>query len=181
MKSSKLMIILLWIILVMGCIDLQKEHKYAVSTTEDTNADTQEKESINWVEFNVTCEAMKKAYQYDLDTYGEEVHLDWVSLLAYLGAKYGGDFTRYKEKDMDEIAQMLLTGEKTEELLAGKMKYYDYYREAYGAVLDGMVGEYEREYPLSTEEAEGSEIRRWISYKRSMIDSVLCCNIKFDL
>lgn len=157
MKSSKLMIILLWIILVMGCIDLQKEHKYAVSTTEDTNADTQEKESIKWVEFNVTCEAMKKAYQYDLDTYGEEVHLDWVSLLAYLGAKYGGDFTRYKEKDMDEIAQMLLTGEKTEELLAGEMKYYDYYREAYGAVLGGMVGEYEREYPLSTEESEGSE------------------------
>ena len=181
MKSSKLMLILLCVILMIGCIDLLKEHKYAVSTTEDTNADTQEKEYIKWVEFNVTCEAMKKAYQYDLDTYGEEVHLDWVSLLAYLGAKYGGDFTRYKEKDMDEIAQMLLTGEKTEELLAGKMKYYDYYREAYGAVLDGMVGEYEREYPLSTEEAEGSETRRWISYKRSMIDSVLCCNIKFDL
>ena len=91
------------------------------------------------------------------DLYGEEVHLDWVSLLAYLGAKYGGDFTRYKEKDMDEIAQMLLTGEKTEELLAGEIKYYDYYREADGAVLGGMVGEYEREYPVSTEESEGSE------------------------
>ncbi len=157
MKSSKPMIILLCVILVIGCIDLLKEHKYAVSTTEDTDADTQEKEYIKWVEFNVTCEAMKKAYQYDLDTYGEEVHLDWVSLLAYLGAKYGGDFTRYKEKDMDEIAQLLLTGEKTEELLAGEMKYYDYYREAYGAVLGGMVGEYERESPVSTEESEGSE------------------------
>ena len=37
------------------------------------------------------------------------------------------------------------------------IKYYDYYREAYGAVLGGMVGEYEREYPVSTEESEGSE------------------------
>lgn len=56
------------------------------------------------MEFNVTCDAMKKAYQYDLNTYGEKNHLNWVSLLAYLGAKYGGDFMRYQAKDMEELS-----------------------------------------------------------------------------
>lgn len=98
---------------------------------------------IKWVEFHVTCEAMKRAYQYDLDTYGKDVHLNWVDLLAVLGAKYGGDFSGYKEEDMEEIAKVLVTGEKTLKELTADMKYYPYYREAYGAVLDGMVGAYE--------------------------------------
>ena len=115
------------------------------ATDED---DTQEKDFIKWVEFNVTCEAMSQAYQYDLDTYEKEVHLSWVDLLAYLGEKYGGDFSKYKAKDMDKIAKKLLDGEQTIEGIAEEMEYFSYYREAYGAVLDGMVGEYEMEYPL---------------------------------
>ena len=106
---------------------------------------SEEKDYIKWVEFDVTCEAMKRAYQYDLDTYGEDVHLNWVELLAVLGAKYGGDFSRYEEGDMEEIAKVLVSGEKTLQELTADMKYYQYYREAYGAVLDGMVGAYEVE------------------------------------
>lgn len=45
---------------------------------------------IKWVDFNVTCEAMSKAYELDVDSYQEEVHLDWIELLAYVGAKHGG-------------------------------------------------------------------------------------------
>ena len=112
----------------------------------------QKKDYIKWVEFNVTCEAMNKAYQYDIDTYTKEIHLNWVDLLAFLGAKYGGDFSRYKEKDMDEIAKLLLDGEKTVEELAEEMKYFPYYQEAYNAVLGGMVGEYEMEYPINAKE-----------------------------
>lgn len=121
-----------------------RSEKYETSQTEDLEADTKE-EYIKWVEFNVTCESMKQAYQYDLNTYDKKVHLNWVSLLAYLGAKYGGDFSKYKAQDMDEIAEILMNVEKTEEQLSEEMTYYDYYREAYGAVLDGMVGEYETE------------------------------------
>lgn len=106
---------------------------------------TKEKDYIEWVEFKVTCDAMKKAYQYDLDTYEEEIHLNWVDLLAYLGARYGGDFTQYQEGDLEEIAEALMNGSKTVEELKKDMQYYSYYREAYGAVLDGMVGEYEVE------------------------------------
>lgn len=107
--------------------------------------DEEQKDYIKWVEFNVTNEAMRKAYQYDIDTYGKDIHLSWVDLLAFLGAKYGGDFSGYQEEDMDDAAEILLKGEKTLKDLTEGMEYYDYYREAYGAVLDGLVGEYETE------------------------------------
>ena len=114
---------------------------------EETDEDgVEQKDFIKWVEFNVTCEAMSQAYQYDLDTYEKEVHLNWVDLLAYLGAKYGGDFSKYREKDMNKIAKKLLEEEQTIEGISEEMEYFAYYREAYGAVLDGMVGEYEMEY-----------------------------------
>ena len=114
---------------------------------EETDVDgVKQKDFIKWVEFNVTCEAMSQAYQYDLDTYEKEVHLNWVDLLAYLGAKYGGDFSKYREKDMNKIAKKLLEEEQTIEGISEEMEYFAYYREAYGAVLAGMVGEYEMEY-----------------------------------
>ncbi|RKJ49275.1 M23 family metallopeptidase [bacterium 1XD42-8] len=104
-----------------------------------------EQDYIKWVDFKVTCEAMKEAYEYDVQSWNEEVHLPWIELLAYLGAKYGGDFSHYKQKDMEEIAQKLREGEVTIQELKKEMKYFSYYLEAYGAVLGGMVGEYEIE------------------------------------
>ena len=89
---------------------------------------------------------MKKAYQYDLDSYGKDPHLHWVDLLAILGTKYGGDFTRYQEEDLADIAEKLLDGSQTVEEMTKDMEYYPYYREAYGAVLDGMVGEFPVSY-----------------------------------
>ena len=106
---------------------------------------TQKKDYIKWVEFHVTCEAMNKAYEYDLNTYTKEIHLNWVDLLAYLGAKYGGDFSKYRQKDMDKIAKKLLKGETSIEKLKEEMQYFSYYQQAYGAVLGGMVGEYDME------------------------------------
>lgn len=124
-----------------------------MQTILNENGDATDSDYIKWVEFNVTREAMEKAYQYDMATYGKEVHLNWVSLLAYLGARYGGDFSKYNEKHMEEIAELMLNGETTEERLAEEMQYYSYYREAYGAVLDGMVGEYEMENAQGTWES----------------------------
>lgn len=156
MKKSRLTLILC-MILLLGSMWHFRSEETIKTQNENVNADTREKEYIKWVEFNVTCEAMKDAYQYDLDTYNKEVHLDWVCLLSYLGAKYGGDFRQYKKQDMEEIAQLLINGEKSEERLAGEMKYYTYYREAYGAVLDGLVGAYEMEYPVNTASPEREE------------------------
>ena len=109
---------------------------------------------IKWVDFDVTCQAMNQAFRYDLDTWQSEIHLNWVDLLAYLGARYGGDFSKYKAPDLEKAAEALLSGETTMAELTKDMKYFSYYRQAYGAVLDGLVGEYEAQIPK--EQAPGA-------------------------
>ena len=111
------------------------------------NGKEKKKEYIKWVEFHVTAEAMNQAFRYDVDTCQAEIHLNWVDLLAYLGTRYGGDFSRYKKSDMEKVAEQLINGDSTMEELTKDMKYYDYYKQAYGAVLDGMVGTFQAEIP----------------------------------
>lgn len=106
------------------------------------SAQDSSKEFIKWVDFQVTSEAMNDAYAYDLHAHDTDTPIDWVCLLAILGAKYGGDFKNYKSADMDTIAEKLLKKESTLDQLTKDMKYYDYYNEAYHAVLGGFVGEY---------------------------------------
>ena len=116
-----------------------------------------EKDYIKWVNFDVSCKAMERAYKYDVESQSEEVKLNWIELLACLGNKYGGDFSRYKEKNMTELANKLKNKEETIDTLTDGMKYYDYYFEAYSAVLGGMVGNYKIE--VADETAPGG--KRW--------------------
>lgn len=110
--------------------------------TGDAEQEKSEKDFIKWVDFNVTAEAMQDAYEYDVNTKDKKVHLNWIDLLAVLGVKYGGDFKQYKSSDLSEVAEKLSESEETAERYTNEMKYFSYYREAYGAVLEGMVGEY---------------------------------------
>ena len=96
---------------------------------------------IKYVEFNVTDSALKSAVELDIASQEEETKLNYITLLAYLGAKYGGDFSKYKYSDMTSFAEKLNSGEEIEELTKD-MTYFDYYLEAYTAVLSGMVGNY---------------------------------------
>lgn len=98
---------------------------------------------IKWVDFNVTKEAMQDAYGYDVGTYGSEIHLDWIALLAYQACRNGGNFGKYKSGDLAPTAKKLAAGEISVEELTADLKYYNYYYEAYSAVLGGLVGEYE--------------------------------------
>ena len=126
---------------------LDPSHPYPVSLLDvSSSSSSNAKKYIKWVDFDVTAAAMKQAFRYDVDTCQAEIHLNWVDLLSFLGARYGGDFSKYKSQDMDSLAQKLLAGEKLEDLTKD-MKYFSYYREAYGAVLDGMVGIYDIEIP----------------------------------
>lgn len=126
---------------------------YKNENVEDTNEDSkedkkvlgEEKDFIKWVDFNVTAEAMQDAYIWDINTWNEEVHLNWVDLLAFLGAKYGGDFTQYKRNDLTEVAEKFSESEEALENNTKDMKYFAYYRDAYGAVLDGLVGKYKKQ------------------------------------
>ncbi len=111
---------------------------------------------IKWVDFNVPLELMKKTLELDIKSQEEDVPLSWIELLAYLGARYGGKYKSFKQKDLDAVAERLRAGETMEEITEG-MKYYSYYIEAYTAVLGGLVGSYLAEVP-----AEGGEGTQWV-------------------
>jgi murein DD-endopeptidase MepM/ murein hydrolase activator NlpD len=107
---------------------------------------TPKKDLIRWVDFKVPCEAMKKAISLDILTRDKDVRLDWIEMLAYLAAKNGNNFKGYKDKQLDELAEKLISGTTMAELTE-TMKYYGYYLEAYKAALGGFVGDYELEVP----------------------------------
>jgi murein DD-endopeptidase MepM/ murein hydrolase activator NlpD len=98
-------------------------------------------EYIKWVDFSVTSEAMNDALQISLDAYEKGYNADFVELLSYLGAKYGGDFRHYKKKDLTDLYEKIKDGEKLD-TIGAKYNYYPYYLEAYGAVLSEYVGEF---------------------------------------
>lgn len=140
MKKVRSAIILeiICICAVSGILFQQRSYR-AVSAEES------EQDFIKWVDFNVSYEALCAAYQWDVDTYGTEHHINWVELLAYLAAKNGGSFPSGTVKVLAKTAEQLSAGEATMEELTKNLSYYDYYKEAYGAVLNGYVGEYEIE------------------------------------
>jgi peptidoglycan LD-endopeptidase LytH len=106
----------------------------------ETSPQTSSSNYIKYVEFNVPYLAMKKALNLDIQSHSQGGNLSWITILAYLGAKYGGDFSRYKSADIDSFVNKLKT-QSVEEITKG-MKYYSYYSQAYSAVLGGLVGTY---------------------------------------
>ncbi len=116
-----------------------------------------DKDYIKWVNFDVSSKALEKAYLIDVESRSWDVQINWIEILACLGNKYGGDFSRFKEKHMTELVEKLKSKEATIDTLTADMKYYDYYYEAYCAVLGGMVGEYKIE--VADETAPGG--KRW--------------------
>ena len=141
-----------FLLLVLGCVCMagellgkwktpvrqergERANGQAVEVTADGNF-------IKWVEFHVTNEAMAAAYDLDVDSYRDEIHLNWIELLAYVGAKTGGQFDKNSVRKIEEVAEKLKSGEHTMAELTKDMEYYDYYLEAYTAVLGGMMGEF---------------------------------------
>ena len=119
---------------------------------EDETVEKAEREDdIKWVDFNVSYEALCRAYEWDVSTHGTEHEVNWIDLLSYTAAKTGGEFCEKALTTLEKAAEMLSTGDKTIDELTKDMKYYDYYKEAYASVLGGMVGEYQEE----TQEEKG--------------------------
>ncbi len=100
-----------------------------------------DKDFIKWVDFDVSSSAMSDAMKIDIESYNTQNHIDWIELLACLGAKYGGDFKSYKKADLIAVSDRLKNGEKPEKIYAA-YKYYSYYKEIYEAVLGEYLGEY---------------------------------------
>lgn len=94
---------------------------------------------IKWVDFDVTANAMNDALSVDIKTHNSDHPFCWIEILAYLAQKYGGDFKRYKESDIDALLDACRETQIRE--FAKNQKLYDYYVKAYEAVLGGIVGE----------------------------------------
>lgn len=111
-----------------------------------------ERDYIKWMEFTIPATALKKAFKADVKTYGTEKHVKWIEVLSYLGMKYGGNWKKYSSRDMDRLLEKLDGGD-TMQKLAGDNKYYKYYHEIYGAVLNGFVGKYAVQKPDGTRQS----------------------------
>lgn len=96
---------------------------------------------IKWVDFGITSSALQKAYSYDVKTYGDKNHTDWITLLALCGEKCGGNFKNLDLSYMDKCFERLKNGEKEEDIYISE-KYFNYYKEAYDAVIGGFLGNY---------------------------------------
>ena len=110
--------------------------------------DSEEKDIIKWVDFNVSCEALQATSKLDILSHQnhEEITYNWIELLAYLACKNGNNFKHFKQSDLDALTDALKSG-KTMEELTQNMKYYDYYYRSFSAVLRGFIGNYQIETP----------------------------------
>ncbi len=104
-------------------------------------AATAEPAYIKWMSFDVPYSALSKSMQIDIRSHTAGQPVNWVELLAYLGTRYGGNWKKYRAKDMDALVSKLKAGQTMAELTAG-MKNYAYYYETTDAVLGNFVGEY---------------------------------------
>lgn len=96
-------------------------------------------EPIKWVDFDVPYESMKYAMDVDIKTFDQEKHLSWIDILSLAACRTGG------KCGMDSVrkaAEDLKKDQSAQELLKDQTKYFDYYHQAYSAVLGGFLGSY---------------------------------------
>jgi len=96
-------------------------------------------ETIKWVDFGVPYESLSYALQQDILTFDREKHISWIDSLALAACRTGG---KCPLPSVKRAVQELEGDKSPEELLGDLYKYYDYYHEAYSAVLGGLVGSY---------------------------------------
>lgn len=96
-------------------------------------------DTIKWVDFGVPYESLKYAMEQDIATFEEEKHISWIDALVLAACRTGGKCgLNSVKKAVSELKQ----DKSPEELLRDLYKYYDYYHEAYSAVLGGLLGSY---------------------------------------
>ena len=121
---------------------------------DETESNTENKDFIKWVDFNVKADILNTTAKLDIDSHNKnsDIKYNWIELLAYLACKNGGNFKNYKQKDLDKLLEELQNGKNIEELTKNT-KYYDYYYESYSAILGGFIGE----YSIETENEDGTK------------------------
>lgn len=122
-------------------------------------SENKENSFIKWVDFNIPHSALKDALNLDIKTYQTKNHIKMVDSLSYLAAKNGGNFKNYKKSDLDKLAKLIEDGKNFTDITS-ELKYYNYYSEAYSAVLGEYVGIYGKESAI-----EGDiETKQWLEH-----------------
>ncbi len=140
------------IIIVICIIVVSTTHSFSLpinSTLSWNNTisnEVEEKKYIKWVDFNVTYNVLDKTSALDIKSHNndEDVKYNWIELISYLACKYGGNFKKFQQKDLDTLVEKLKTGSTMEDLTKD-LKNYSYYYEAYDAVLHEFIGKYDIE------------------------------------
>ena len=96
-------------------------------------------DTIKWVDFDVSCEAMEYALQQDITSFEEEKHISWIDTLALAACRTGGKCSLSSVK---QAAAELKQDKSPEEILNENVRYYAYYHEAYEAALGGLLGKF---------------------------------------
>ena len=96
-------------------------------------------EPIKWVDFDVPYESMKYAMDVDIKTFDQEKHLSWIDILALAACRTGG---KCGLDAVRKAAEDLKKDQSIQELLKDQTKFFDYYHQAYSAVLGGFLGSY---------------------------------------
>ena len=109
-------------------------------------------QTIRWVDFQVPYESLQYAMERDIETAEQEKHISWIDILALAGCRTGGKCGLAAVK---KAAAELKSDKSPTELAGDAGKYFDYYHEAYSAVLGGFLGSYEIRLPKGTKAAYG--------------------------
>ncbi len=138
-------------VFILFCVILLVPLK-SISANSDSETATSEKDEewIRWVDFSIPYKALCDTLEEDISAHKNGKNQSWIQSLAYLACKYGGNWKQYKNQDLKALIKSLNEGESIE-TLTKDMKHYSYFFEAYSAVLDGFVGEYE----IETYDADG--------------------------
>lgn len=127
------------------------------NTIEEYVQDSQNnsKTYIKWVDFKGTVTVLNKLSKLDIDSHkkNEDIKFNWIELMAYLACKYGGDFSKFKQTDLDKLVNSIKSGSSIEEL-SQNYKLYNYYYES----LDAIFHEYIGEYTIQTQDDNGNKV-----------------------
>lgn len=95
---------------------------------------------IKWVDFDVGYSAMRRALDLDIASRDSEQPVNWIDILA-LAATWTGS-GKFSAAAVNKAAKALTDDKSIQEQLGNQYQYYAYYKEAYTAVLGGLVGSY---------------------------------------
>lgn len=119
-----------------------------------------DKDFIKWVDFGASYSALRDTLNLDIKTSTDKnAHIPMVNSLSFLAARNGGNFKNYKKSDLDVLIKGLSNG-KTMNDLTENLKFYNYYQNAYSAILSEYVGYYGKESAIGGD----MQTKEWLEY-----------------